>query len=169
MVNNNVQWLIAVNSWPLSLRSSELCSSPGWAYFQFLADVSADLGDASSKLWQVLQEVPHPATEKEKNNKMMNKSPSEPVNQQHMTEMAAGTYVAYVSRNETIPKQLQWYSPIPFTSPLTQTSVDTVSIDIHFFFVTFDFVMVTWQYNIKYSPICGALLEAFTPLQLAPA
>jgi hypothetical protein len=55
----------------------------------------------------VLQEVPYPATEKEKNNKMMNKSPSEPVNQQHMTEMAAGTYVAYVSRNETIPKQQQ--------------------------------------------------------------
>ena len=74
---------------------------------------------------------------------MMNKSPSEPVNQQHMTEMAAGTFVAYVSRNETIPKQLQWYSPIPFTGPLTQTSVDTVSIDMHVFFVTFDFVMVT--------------------------
>ena len=48
------------------MRSSELCSSPGWAYFQFLADVSANLGDASSKLWQVLQEVPYPATEKEK-------------------------------------------------------------------------------------------------------
>lgn len=73
MVNNNVQWLIAVNNWPLSLRSSELCSSPGWAYFQFLADVFADLGDASSKLWQVLQEVPYPATEKEKTTKWWTK------------------------------------------------------------------------------------------------
>ena len=53
------------------------------------------------------QTMKHDEKDLKKNNKMMNKSPSEPVNQQHMTEMAAGTYVAYVSRNETIPKQQQ--------------------------------------------------------------